>query len=758
MASDREVSMRRLELLLAASAALLFLLSCDEGKNGETDEVIVPDDDGTITDDATNGTNETGEGNDTNTDEMDDTSDGTDTPNITDGNDETADADSSSDEVGPANDTELPDTDSDEPTDTDTAAPHTYLDPVTVCSPSLSDCVAVEKSSGIYANYRKDFYYPEYEEGDLLDPNQRVPAPVDGGRFHITGIAEVSGTVTALKIDGVPVDDLIAQKKMVWAHPYPFTVTAGQPVWIAFHSQDTKWDAAGATGTVRLETTGGVALDGTFPVSKPAVPITYVTTAANYTKFLIHIHNRSTTAQTMTKLFVNGRNVTEAACIPNKTLLPGEPALWTLDLCTPLAPGELWTVTIEWQNAVPSTAGGRVIREFYPIETWQSTSDCPWPGSNQENYEKHRAASIDTFYLHGGNAGECGVVLKTLVENTAAENDFYVLATEDVLRQNGVPLIENTDRVAGYFAGDEADGHIYEDPVVDYATVPWGKYKNHTEWSWSHYPEIPVYLGGSRHRNVGAFAGCTDIQGFDFYFAACAPHITVVEVNRPAPRVTFDMLYAVREDHMPLPTWLYSQALGTMWGTPPLSSKKRVPNAAEQRVSMFMVLAAGAKGMMLFQTNMDLATENPATWEQISKVAKDVKAMKELLRTADYGQPLVSGPDFIATLLRAEKALVLVIVAIKTDNTVSEAACQISDPHWVFSTVNTVLTVPIASDIGIDDYFEVSDGSLHDVAGVSFDAISRTATVPVSLSDDQPTRLFVFTEGTAIRNEIQNGF
>jgi len=294
--------------------------------------------------------------------------------------------------------------------------------------------------------------------------------------------------------------------------------------------------------------------------------------------------------------------------------------------------------------------------------------------------------------------------------------------------------------------------------VVDYATVPWGKYKNHTEWSWKNYPEIPVYIGGSRHRNVGAFAGCTDIQGFDFYFAACAPHITVVGVNRPAPRVTFDMLYAVREDHMPLPTWLYSQALGTMWGTPPLSSKKRVPNAAEQRVSMFMVLAAGAKGMMLFQTNMDLANENPATWEQIGKVAKDVKAMKEILRTADYGQPLVSGPDFIATLLRTEKALALVIVAIKTDNTISEATCQVSDPHWVFSTINAALTFPVAPDLGLDDYFEVRDGAIYDLAGVTFDGVNRTATVPFSLSNSQPTRLFVFTEGTAIRGQIQNGF
>jgi len=639
--------------------------------------------------------------------------------------------------------------------DSDTATQHLFMDPVAFCEPVLSDCVAQEKVNTIYASYRKDFYYPEYEEGDLLNP---LPAPVNGGRFHITGIAQATGTVTALKIDGVLVDDLIAQKKMVWAHPYPFTVTAGEPVWIAFHSQDTKWDAPGATGTVRLETTGGVSLDGTFPVDKPAVPITYVTTTADYKRLLIHLHNRTTTVQTLKRLIVNGRDVTAAACIPSTTVAPSATALWTLDLCQPLAPGNLWTVTIEWQNAVPSTAGGRVIREFYPIETWQTTSDCPWPGVNQANYDKHRAASIDTFYLHGGNAETCGVNLKTLVENTAAANDFFVLATYNVLRDGQTPLIENTNRVAGYAAGDEPDSKIYQDDGALYATVPWEKYKTHTEWSWKNYPEIPVFVGGSRHRHNGSFAGCTDIQGFDFYFAACAPHITVMDVNRPAPRVTFDMLYAVRENHMPLPTWLYSQALGTMWGTPPLSNKKRVPNAAEQRVSMYMVLAAGAKGMMLFQTNMGLADENPATWDQISKVAKDIKAMKELLRTADYGQPIVSGPDLIATLLRAEKALILVVVDIKTDNVITEAACQISDPHWVFSTVNQDVSFFVPADLGLDDYFEVRDGAIYDLPGVSIDTFNRSITVPVSLSNSQPTRLFVFSEGTTLRDKIKSGF
>lgn len=729
-------------------AAMLFLAACGkETATGNDLDFAWPDGD-------TAGEADQPDQTDAFFDDQTDQSDQSDQSDQTDDNDL-----SGTDELSDGSDELLDDISDETLPDIDTYIPHTFIDPVATCAPTLSDCVAQTAVTGIYANYRKDFYYPDYQEGDLIDPNKRVPAPVDGGRFHITAIAQATGKVTALKIDGVLVDDLIAQKKMVWAHPYPFTVTAGEPVWIAFHSQETKWDGAGATGAVRLETDGGVALDGTFPVSLPAIPFTYITTTDNYTKLLIHLQNRTAEMQTLTRLVVNGRDVTDAACIPNKSLLPGEPALWTLDLCSATAPGELWTVTAEWQNAVPSTAGGRVIREFYPIETWQSTSDCPWPGSDQENYDRHRAASIDTFYMHGGNAGTCNINLKTTIETTAVQNDFYVLATSDVLKNgDGTPTIAITDRVAGYFSGDEADGHIYEDPVEDYATVPWGKYKNHTEWSWTNYPEIPVYLGGSRHRNVGAFAGCTDVQGFDFYFAACAPTITVVDINKPAPRVAFDLLYAVREDHMPLPTWLYSQALGTMWGEPPLGGGKRVPDAGEQRVSMYMVLAAGAKGMMLFQTNMDLADENPGTWEQIGKVSKDIKAMKELLRTADYGQPLAAGSDVIATLLRTRQALILVVTGIKTDNVVSQAACAAADPHWVFSTVNQNVTFFVPGDLGLDDYFEVRDGAVYDLGGVTIDTFNRTVTAPVALDKNMPTRLYVFTEGTAIRGQIQSGF
>ena len=48
----------------------------------------------------------------------------------------------------------------------------------------------------------------------------------------------------------------------------------------------------------------------------------------------------------------------------------------------------------------------------------------------------------------------------------------------------------------------------------------------------------------------------TDIQGMDVYIGACAP--TIVPVIDPLP-ITYTYLYLknTRNNHMPLPTWLY---------------------------------------------------------------------------------------------------------------------------------------------------------------------------------------------------------
>jgi hypothetical protein len=65
-----------------------------------------------------------------------------------------------------------------------------------------------------------------------------------------------------------------------------------------------------------------------------------------------------------------------------------------------VAPGAVWTVEAEWAEAPRvgrSAAGGLLWPEFYPIETWFHSSDCPFPTMNDTAYALHRAHGIDTF-------------------------------------------------------------------------------------------------------------------------------------------------------------------------------------------------------------------------------------------------------------------------------------------------------------------------------------------------------------------------
>jgi len=635
------------------------------------------------------------------------------------------------------------------------------IEKVKSCSPTVSSCDAMGQTSdiAIYASFRKDFYYEHYQEGDLTNP---IKAPTEGGRFHIAGISSVTGSVTALKINGQLVDNIIAEKKMVWATPYPFEVKEGEPVWVSFHSQEKSWDTS-STGTVTIETDNGIALNGTFPVNLIEVPITYVTTTGDLSRIVIHLHNRTSQTQNLTQLLYRGRDITDSACIADKSIFPNEHVMWTFDLCKTAELGELWTVVAKFDNAKPSVAGGRVIREFYPIETWQSTSDCPFPGANDANYKKHRDAGIDTFFIHGGTGNTCGFDNVDMIQNVAVEHDFWLMPERNIMKKgDGTPGITNTERVAAYFSGDEADSRIYNSDGSEFATIPWEKYKNHTEFSWRNYPEIPVYLGGSRHRYNGAFSGCTDIQGFDFYIAACAPHITVVETNMPPLRAAFDMLFAVKENHMPLPTWLYTQALGTMWEItwPPVvgSKFKRAPNAMEQRLSIASVLAAGAKGLMYFQTNIALANSNPATWDEIHNMNKDVIALRKHLRVADFGSTLLTDENTIATLLRGEKILILVVINLANTGPLTELQCQTEkDPHWKLVPAFPDVTFDVPKDIGIEYFFELRNGVATEPEYIQFNNDQRTVNLNgIPLSDEVPSRIFVFTEDEEVKNEIMS--
>jgi hypothetical protein len=254
-------------LIIAAWLAILFLVAaCDKKETVATDDLTA--DDTVDTDTAADPTLPEGDEGESDQNGTSDTSDI---------------SDNMVDEDSALSDDILSDDPTDQPDQSDNIIPDDacvdcLLPAETTCQPSAAPCDAAPVDTNIYASYRKDFYYQNYQEGDVINP---IPAPVNGGRFQITGIAGKGGKVTAVKLNGTNVADLLTQTKLDWYHVYPLTLTEGEAFWVNFHSREASWDSA-SSGQLTVETELGTAFNGQFTYAVNQVPLKYVAFADDY--------------------------------------------------------------------------------------------------------------------------------------------------------------------------------------------------------------------------------------------------------------------------------------------------------------------------------------------------------------------------------------------------------------------------------------------------------------------------------------------
>ncbi|MBM4371019.1 MAG: hypothetical protein FJ098_05155 [Deltaproteobacteria bacterium] len=628
--------------------------------------------------------------------------------------------------------------------------------PLAVCAASGDPCAAQAVAPQLWACYRKDYYLPD------ADYNEYTAPPVNGGRFHLAGIAAAGGAVTQVLLNGVPMEEMLVEPLVEWYHVWPREVVAGMPLWVAFHSRSPSWDQPGAQGQLQVETTGGVALAGTFQATQAPAPLTYVTTSEDLTELLIHLRNEAGAPLTLSRLLVNGRDATEAACIPSLTLADGATARWTVPLCPAAAPGDPWTVVAEWQGGPPSVGVGRILRPFFPIETWPNTSDCPFPGGDQSNLEKHLAAGFDTHYIYWGNDCAGAGTVQVHEALLQAPLGLHLLIGDDFLDQGGDPAtaLPDTTWIVGFLTGDESDGEIYDDDGVPNAS----KKAARSRQLWQYYPELTTYNGGKTNGHVGGFAGMSDVQGMDLYAAACAPHITQWGKHPPL-RGPYDYLRNTRNNHMPLPTWLYAQGLSPVWNKDALIGGGTIhvqPDPQEILVQALSVMAAGGKGLMWFQTNMDEADYAPARWEAIGEANALFRAVRPWLREGDLIGATVDDPALaIADAIRAGDAIVVPVINLKTSAAPTDIACgaalvaEFLVPHWVLASHGPMVTVEIPGDFGVQELFEVRADGTQDMDW-EYSVQGRELTLgPVPLDNADPVRVLVLAADPSVRNRVE---
>ena len=92
----------------------------------------------------------------------------------------------------------------------------------------------------------------------------------------------------------------------------------------------------------------------------------------------------------LSQVLLNGTDVTEK--VKNKaslTVTPRSQVLLEVPLTQPTHPGDLYTLVIHYseEGAPPTVAAGRIAKTHFAIESWETSSDCPYPTINDANYQ-----------------------------------------------------------------------------------------------------------------------------------------------------------------------------------------------------------------------------------------------------------------------------------------------------------------------------------------------------------------------------------
>lgn len=626
--------------------------------------------------------------------------------------------------------------------------------------------------SPIFATYRKDYFFPNeiYAED--------TPEPLTGGRVQIAAIAQTSGRVQNVLIDGIERQVIYEENPAVtppfeWVHVWPEQAQAGEPIWVNFHSRDPKWDAL-TSATIQVETRNGFAVEGQFAVAQTPAPLTYVTTTDDYSRLLIHVRNTDTVAHRVEHLWVNGVDMLApqnaiasagaagASLLPSPDLAANTHALWEIPLATPMAPGQAWTVVVEYADAPAAVGTGRVIPEFFPVMAWNNTSERPFPSGELENYLSVREAGIDTIFVNGGTCedGACDPY-QLLNDELANLEDFgaFIDYSPFVAPGKNFPDLADTSGIVAVMTGDESDDAIYDDETG--IPIPAIKARDSMR-SWRRYPELPTFNGGKTNKLIGTFAGMADIQGIDFYTAAGAPHITAFG-NHPPLRATFDYLRNTRNNHMPLTTWMYTQGLSPVWNRSSLFGDgfSVQPDPQEILAQGMMAIAAGAKGLAWFQVNQKEADKAPERWQAITDLNSMVRAVRPWLREGDVTGAATSDADTLVELIHAPDALIVPVISLDTVSEPTDigfllAQSEADVPRWIFDDSTPDIAVTIPPGFNVTDGFEIQPDGITDI---DFSLSAATALFEdVALDNTSPVRLFVLTSNDAVRAEMGSSF
>jgi len=525
--------------------------------------------------------------------------------------------------------------------------------------------------------FRRDYY---------LDPSQYPepwgpPLPTTGGRLHFVVDAKDSNSAFQL-----PYTVSFAGFTFVLDENINTTsVTNGDVDWmqlfvtgeeakavLSFHTtSDTFLQKSFPTSLSVLDANKKTVVDGmTTKLSVPsasnnALSVTYVASMANYTTVVIHIHNYGSSTAQVNSLKLNAVPLSSVSLPFTVPANGGHVTLTTRALN--FREGSVWTVELNTSSSILGN-GGRFGKETFFVQGWQKSGAmaCEGPsGSDPTGYNFVRnEIGMNAFY----GSGKCDAALSSIT-SAAMANGYFILAEGESSSRKYSPSV--FPALMAIEIGDEVDGDATQTALHNQRAIA-AQLNN---------PGIMVFQGAKTNHIIGRFAGISDIQGLDFYIAGCAPHITPA-LTPMALQGSRDYIRNMRNNHMPLQTWGYSQFVAKDWST--------IPNGNEVIVQLASTALAGVKSVMLFQPDEAQMGNNEVAIA--SGFIASMKAIGELIRTGDAEGAILTTSDGTAKtsmteVIQAPNNTYVFVVVNTNGNGYNDLLCSIGlSNHWSFQS------------------------------------------------------------------------
>lgn len=512
-------------------------------------------------------------------------------------------------------------------------------------------------------------------------------------------------------------------------------------VFLSLHSNNSEIFTAG--NDVTLEVYGGsgtIVLNATFALpSPPPLFISYITTTNNGTTLIAHIQSSSSSAPTITSIFVNSINVTNRVCLPSPASIPqGDSHILAVPLCASAKTGDVMSLVLMLSDGSHASAAVRRVKETMHVSVWPKQSTCPLPKLDDDTANTLLGNGIDAAYVYPHTAVKaCGSKQSTqdYINNVLSTTDFYVMISDDFLHGHSSTAMGELNDTSHVFALMIAD----EDDTPKYPTSDLQQKLSIALSARASLRDVPSFQGGATNRNAGTYAGIADFQGVDAYVASCAPHFFNF-FEKTLLRMPYDYALNTRANHLPLPSLVYSQFLDDTW--------KSVPEAPELIAQIAFTVAAGSKGLLLFQDGIAEFKHDPSTFEQAGGVLKSIRAAGPAIMSGDVGGVRFEyddhGGKVLVAVVRSLKCYLVVAVNLNADGYNGQLCNVDLAQHWKFhdQAVGDVI-ISIAPDAAVSSVKELIDGAKKD-ASASSDASARTVTIHnVQFVAAMPARFFV---------------